>query len=538
MKTNIKICNLRINHFATIESQEIHFTEGFNAIVGETGSGKSLILNAFNILLGNKADKKFIRKGCDFYTVEGTFQSKDPTVKKFFEEQNIFIESEFTIKRVVNREGSSKSFINLQSIPVSLIRSFALEFFDIIGQHENQKLLQSDYQLRLLDSYAGNAETLEKYRKPFQEFTENKKQLIALKEKFELAERQIDYLEFQIEQLESLSPTTEEEQKLIQEKESIQSIVDNNQGIQKALQIVSEDNQGNLIQFAKNIESILSVTNLPGSLKEKVEGIIDLSSEISFELSRLLTDEDSEGRLGEIIDRLDAYQKLKRKFKTDTQGLQETLEGFQKQRDEFLSIESEIEKTQAQIANLKNKLWTLSRLLHDTRRNLAVDLTQELQKIFKKINLSECEIKFDFDEVEDFKPTGRTLLTTLIQTNPGEDFQPISKIASGGELSRILLAFRTCCADPESISIFLFDEVDAGIGGKTAKMIGSLIKEISENTQVIAITHLPQIAAFANNLIHVYKDTKSKDKEKRTWTNTETIESKDRDDFIKEMAPI
>ena len=359
-----------------------------------------------------------------------------------------------------------------------------------------------------------------------------------MKEKFERAESQIDYLEFQIDQLQTLNPSTKEELELVQEKESIQSIVDNNQGVQKALQLVSEDNQGNLIQFAKDIDSILSVTNLPNLFKEKVDCIIELSSEISFELSKLLTDEDSQERLSEIIDRLDAYQKLKRKFKTDTKGLQETLNDFQKQRNDYLGIETEIDKTRAQIANLRNKLWTLSRLLHDARRNITEELVQELQKIFKKINLHDCQIKFEFDEIEDFKASGRTILKTLIQTNPGEDFQPMSRIVSGGELSRILLAFRTCCSDPESISIFLFDEVDAGIGGKTAKMIGSLIKEISQNTQVIAITHLPQIAAFANNLIHVFKDTKSKDKEKRTWTNTETISSSHRKNFLRDMAPL
>lgn len=538
MNPNILISNLRINHFATIESQEIHFTDGFNAIVGETGSGKSLILNAFNILLGNKADKKFIRKGCDFYTVEGTFRSDDKEILQFFKEQNIFIENEFTIKRVVHREGSSKSFINLQLVPASVIRNFALEYFDIIGQHENQKLLQSEYQLRLLDIYAGNQDTLEKYNKPFSTFKKLGNELVELNEKFDLAERQIDYLDFQISQLENLSPSVKDEESLIAEKESIQSVVDNNQGIQQALQIVSEEANCNIIQLAKNIESILSVTNLPTNLKDKVDGIIENASEISFDLSKLLTDESSDERLTEVIDRLDSYQKLKRKFKTDTEGLQESLEQFKEQRDEFLDIENKIEEIKAEIASLKNKLWTLSRLLHDTRRNLSTDLSQELQKIFKKINLNECQIKFELNEVEDFKQTGRTQLQTLIQTNPGEDFQPISKIASGGELSRILLSFRTCCADPESISIFLFDEVDAGLGGKTAKMIGSLIKEISEHTQVIAITHLPQIATFSNNLIHVYKDTKSKDKEKRTWTNTESILAENREEFLREMAPL
>lgn len=538
MNPNIRLCNLRINHFATIESQEIHFQPGFNTIVGETGSGKSLILNAFNILLGNKADKKYVRKGCDFYTVEGTFHSSDPGIKEFFSQNNIFVEDEFTIKRMVQREGQSKSFINLQSIPVNIIRKFSLEFFDIIGQHENQKLLQNEYQLRLLDHYAGNGETLENYRTPFLEYQSHQKQLIELNEKLDQAERQIDYLDFQVQQLQELSPSTEEEDNLIREKESIQSIVDNNQGIQKALQIVSEDPQGNLVQFAKHVDSIISVTNLPETLKEKVDTIIELSNEISFDLSKMLTEESSDERLSEIIDRLDDYQRLKRKFKTDTVGLQDTLQEFLDQRKEFLDVENQIEKIKANIASLKNKLWALSNVLHETRKNSSKTLSADLIKIFKKINLDECLIRFEFNEVEEFKRSGRTELASMIQTNPGEDFQPISKIASGGELSRILLAFRTCCSDPESISIFLFDEVDAGIGGKTAKMIGSLIKEISEHSQVIAITHLPQIAAFADNLIHVYKDSKSENKEKRTWTNTESIAPEQRETFLKEMTPL
>lgn len=538
MNPNIQLSHLRINHFATIESQEISFTSGFNAIVGETGSGKSLILNAFNILLGNKADKKFIRKGYDYYTVEGTFISKDPGIKNFFAENNIFVEDEFTIKRMVHKEGQSKSFINLQSIPVNIIRKFSLEFFDIIGQHENQKLLQSDYQLRLLDSYAGNLETLENYNTPFSNYQRLQKSLVDLNAKLDQAERQIDYLDFQIKQLEELDPSAEEEEALIREKESIQSLIDNNQGIQKALQIVSEDSQGNLVQFAKHVDSIISVTNLPDSLKEKIDQIIELSNEISYDLSKLLTEEGSDERLGEIIDRLDAYQQLKRKFKSDTEGLKLTLDDFLNQRQEYLDIENQIEKTKAELAALKNKLWALSNVLHETRKNVATQLSKELQKIFKKINLAECLIKFELVEVEDFKKSGRSELTSLIQTNPGEDFQPISKIASGGELSRILLAFRTCCSDPESISIFLFDEVDAGIGGKTAKMIGELIKEISSHSQVIAITHLPQIAAFADNLIHVFKKSSAKGEEKRTWTSTELISPSKRDNFLQEMTPI
>lgn len=537
MLPTIQINQLRISNFATIESQEIEFTEGFNAIVGETGSGKSLILNAFNILLGSKADKKYLRHGSDFYTVEGTFSCPDQKLKDFFQKHNIFIQDEFTIKRVVYKEGSSKSFVDLQNIPANIIRSFSLEFFDIIGQHENQKLLQNNYQLRLLDIFANQIENLNQYNKPFLELKENNKLLSTLEEKISIAERQIDYLDFQINQIEELSPTVEEEDDLILSKEKIQKLMASQKTISEISSLLS-DGQGSILSQVSSLKNLFSQIDLSEQLAEKITLLDSNISDISYEFSKMNTEHDSDNELEDIIDRLDAYQKLKRKFKTDTIGLVSQLNEFQKERNEYKNIQNLVDQTKQTISDLRNQLWKISTDLHQTRLNEAPKLSKGLIEKFKKINLNECLIKFDLKETDEFLETGRTNIKTLIRTNPGEEFQEIHKIASGGELSRILLSFRTCCKDPESISIFLFDEVDAGLGGKTAKKIGELISEISLNAQVIAITHLPQIATFADNIIHVFKATEGKAKDRRTWTRAEKVLKSKKDQFLKEMTPL
>lgn len=538
---NFYLQRLSLNNFATFENQSIEFDNDFNAIVGETGSGKSLILDALALIFGSRSDKKLIRKGSDQAIIEAVFNCEDERIKNYFDTiGHPVIDNEVVVKRIIYSNGKSKAFMNFGACQVQMLGEIAKRFIDVVGQFENQKLLSTDYQLVLLDQFCQHQPKVDLYAQKYKSLLDFR----AQQEKLEAKHREIaltkDYLEYQINELEKLSPTLEEEELLIKRKDFLMNR-EKFLGLKDSfLNILSEDEDSALTK----LHHLTNVANKNGNLfsvqfTNKLSEAISLLEDLSFELSSENGDiADEEENLEEIIDKLDSYSKLKRKFNLSTQELSEHLDKLKLELGTYNDLDLDLAKVKKQIDILSKELRLLANELHTERAKKAKTLEQKLTKMVQGLNMQGATIRLEVTMTNDIGPKGITALDFMAQTNPGEGFYRVKEIASGGELSRILLSLRQVVSSQDSISVFLFDEIDTGIGGATALKIGKALQNVSEFSQVVAITHLPQIAIHAKSLIEVKKQTIGKGGKERTVSLAQEILANQRENFIKSMMPL
>jgi DNA repair protein RecN (Recombination protein N) len=537
--SSIYLKNLNLRNFATFEDGQITFHQNFNTIIGETGSGKSLILDALQLILGQRADKKYIRKGSDFTIIEACFSIKNTNDKVFFTELGYPCENdEIVIKRIINRSGISKSYLNFQQCPLHLLQQFAKQFIDLVGQFENQKLLDPQYQIQLLDIFAKNSKQLLDYQNSYQQLQHLQQTLSELEtNKINNIQRH-DFLEFQIREYDSLCISPEEEQKLIEEKEKLINFEKNQESLQQIQTIIEGENcsiQGQFKSLIKQLEQFDVFTSYLPSLQQ-VQEILD---EISYETSNQLDEEIDEQRLSATIDRLDQIQKIKRKYNLELDQIASIINKYRDELNNIANTDEEIEKIKNQIKTVESNTHKIATQLHERRVQAAKEVSKLVTEYINHLNMNGASIEFSALKTDTLTNNGYTLLNVNAETNPGEGMYPLRQIASGGELSRILLAFRQVLASQDSISIFLFDEIDTGIGGETAIKIGETLQKVSTRSQVIAITHLPQIANFAHQLIDIKKESIIHQDKARTFSKINIInEKKNRSAYVKKMVPI
>jgi len=534
MNSKLNLSSVKLQNFATFSNQVINFEQSFNTIVGETGSGKSLILDALQMCFGARADKKLVRKGADFATIEVTFTCNTEKSKEFFNEIGYPFEDEIIIKRVIYNNGKSKSYLNFQSCPLNTLTTVARKFIDLVGQFENQKLLSEEYQLKLLDNYSGLNDTFLEYSSEYSKLNQLESKLIELNENKNRSLERKDFLEFQLNELNKLSPNISEEQELKEKKDRILNFEEEQKTYTRVSEIISESDSSLLTSISYLEREISSLSN-SHSLIDKISDIKAELEDISFEVSKNIGQEELEEDIEDIVDRLDSYQRLKRKYNTDTNGLITTLNKYQSEFDAIEIIDDEINKIHANISKVSMSCHKIAKSLHKTRLSNAKDLSKKLTNLVHKLNMNGAIIDIRIEERESLSSSGISNLSFYAQTNPGEGFHPIKDIASGGELSRILLSLRQVLSQTGSISVFLFDEIDTGVGGETALSIGKALAEVSKASQVIAITHLPQIVHCSDHMILVNKMTDSNEGLERTSSHVKHISKIEMDPYIKEM---
>lgn len=532
--------SLRLQNFATFENQVINFDPTFNAIVGETGSGKSLILDALQIIFGSRADKKLIRKNAEFSTIEATFCSTDSTIKDYFNEiGHPFEGNDILVKRIIYSNESTKSFLNFQACSGTLLTQFSKRFIDLVGQFENQKLLSEDYQLVLVDSFAGLQSDLINYNQMYSTLANLKHQQKELLHERTTRSQREDYIRFQIEELDKLSPSLEDEINLTSKKDFLLNF-EKRQSLISTLSSLISDDEVNIMSLLKTC--LFRAEKLPGILSEDtISKLYDAKSileDVSFDLSKTHdSDTESEG-LDFVIDRLDLYQRLKRKFGGSTETMLETYTEFKKELDSFINIDQRLELIMQKILTLESECLKFAEIIHTKRVNSAATLSIELTNKIRDLKMNGASIRISVIKTETLNFQGLSRVEFISETNPGEGFFKIKDIASGGELSRILLSVRQILSSSDTISVFLFDEIDSGIGGETALCIGRSLKDVSLSSQVLAITHLPQIASCAAQIINVSKSTTLIDSHPRTISLVEVISVDARADLLKSMSPI
>jgi len=547
MKTNDKksqdklfLKSLNLQNFATFENQSIQFDSKFNAIVGETGSGKSLILDALEIIFGGRADKKLIRKNADFASIEATFACNDREIKQYFLELGHPIEGdEILVKRIIFTNESSKSYLNYQSCSVQTLGQFSKRFVDLVGQFENQKLLSEDYQMVLLDSYAHLQNDIEDYQSMYLQLNSLKKDLHDLLQEKMLRAQREDYIRFQIEEIERLNPTIEDESNLLKKKEIIQNLEKRNQTLVSLSQTISEDDISilglikNCLQKAEKNPTIISE-----EIFTKLYDAKSILEDVSYEVSKNLETSIDEN-IEEIIDRLDLYSKVKRKFGGSTDIMISAYNEFKSELNSYGHIDEKINLTTKKLAELESRSMAFAEELHKIRIDKAQSLSIALTNKIRELKMTGASIKLVICRTDSLGPKGLSRIDFIAETNPGEGYFKVKEIASGGELSRILLAVRQLLSSNDTISVFLFDEIDTGIGGETALTIGKSLQDVAQFSQVLAITHLPQIATYADKIINVSKTTTMlNENTPRTISIIKEYGQSNKQEIIKAMNPV
>lgn len=529
MEANFYLKKLIIQNFATFKNQAIHFRPGFNAIMGETGSGKSLVLDALQLILGARADKKVVRKDTEYSLIEASFYCADPGIRQFLEHEGFPLQDkELIIKRLVYKNGSTKTYINHLACTVSFLSMFAKRYIDLVGQFENQKLLSETYQLHLLDHFAKLGPDVSNYQNQLHQYRSIKDRLSNLEQSQSQREQRLDYLNYQLQEIEKLNPTSQEEEDLLKKKNLLMN-VEKNQKVLFQLKDICEGGEGQLglLSQMKNFSTLLIKNKdfLFDHISESTE-LEDKFHQLFSDIEQKLDMELDPQELDGVIERLDLYQKLKKKFGGSVETILQNQVDFLKERDQLQSLDFNLEEMKSSLSGLKSSLLKLAKNLHVKRQSYATKLSKELTQRVQNLKMNGATIELVLEETEDFSEFGTSRASFVAETNPGEGFFKVKEIASGGELSRILLAIRQILSTYDSISIFLFDEIDTGIGGETANCIGKALKQVSENGQVIAITHLPQIAQFAEALILVQKDIQGESQSSRTESSVKEIVGK------------
>lgn len=539
MDSHFYLKHLIIQNFATFKNQQIRFKPGFNAIVGETGSGKSLVLDALQLILGGRADKKVVRRETEYSLIEASFHCQDQEVKKFLEREGFPIEShELVIKRLIYKNGSTKTYINHLSSTVSFLASFSRRYIDLVGQFENQKLLSESYQLQLLDQFAKLQPEAKIFQNLFHDYQKLKKERSDLEQSKNMREQRIDYLNYQLQEVEKLNPSSQDEEDLLKRKHLMINTEKTQKLCYQAKDIFegSEGQSGLLSQMRFLSSLFLKNPDLFQDQSDSVSQVIDQLDLLQSDIEKKMNFEFDPEEMEQAIERLDMYQRLKKKFGGTVETILQAQVEFLKERNQLEELEVNLDGLNGKMDVLSKDLTTKAQALHQRRKKAAKSLGDELTKRVRLLKMTGSTLNMEIHESEELHESGISKASFIAETNSGEGFYKVKDIASGGELSRILLALRQILSSYDSISIFLFDEIDTGIGGETANCIGKALMEVGSNGQVIAITHLPQIAQFAEALILVQKEVQAN--ENRTESVVKEIFGKMIQKEVKAMAQL
>ncbi|MDD7464369.1 MAG: DNA repair protein RecN [Anaerococcus sp.] len=531
------LSELFIDNFVIIKRQHIFFKEGFNVITGETGSGKSLILNAINLLLGKRADKDTVGKFSDKTIVEGVFELS-PSQRKKLEAKDIsFDDNKLIITRTIGKSSSSVR-INSRVANLSLVKEVTDNLIDIYKQGDSSNFMDKKNYLDIIDSYSRDKETLS-LRKEIKELYDEKNKLIERFEKFDLSDEEVqrekELINYQIEDISEIDLDTIDEEAIDREYKKLNNVTEIKESMEKMTELISSMDYDSLTvtRLLSEVDYELSkYSDYDEDTKDLYERLTNISDEVDEFYRDLDTykqglDQDPE-RLYQLEMLTQKIFDLKRKYGNSIDDIKTYYESILKRLDELDELSDLKTNINEKIADFDKKLYAKSKALHEIRVKKSKLLEEEIKNEIQSLNIVNGKFKISFKESPKPGPKGFDDLDFLIRTNKGEDLKSLSKTASGGEISRIMLSFKNVFADYDDIDTLIFDEIDAGISGRTAQIVGEKILDLSQRRQVISVSHLPQIATLSNNHILISK----KDLDKYTISEQESLSGKKRIDEI------
>ncbi|MFH2129630.1 MAG: DNA repair protein RecN [bacterium] len=497
-----------IQNLATVEKQVIEFNDGFTALTGETGAGKSIIIKAINLILGEKCPKDLIRAEEDFLAVEAVFNIEDNLpVLSLLEEQDIDQEGELTIRRKVHRNGKSTVFINGYTSRLSLLSLLGQHLIDLHGQHAQQSLLQTATHIDYLDQYAALRDDVTAFQELYQRLTRKQKEKAAFDESLADRIRQLDFIRYQIDEIESAGFTEDEEQLLLEEHR----LLTHGEKIIEALSPIAEWNDGQnspLTEIATMLRSLTDILKNAPDLKpiadEMQSGLITLEEVAAESIRYLNRIEINPERLDAVNERLSQLDGLKRKYGQTLKAILEFMMEQEGERNRLENMEGDSARLEEEIRDLTRQVQEKARALSENRLRKVPDFEKQVLGNLKELGLERSLFEVQHRLLPEDEASGQTYsqkgmdrIEFLITTNPGNPLKPLAKVASGGEISRIMLAIKTTLNEDITRGTMIFDEVDAGISGRVAETVGFKLVKLGSHRQVICITHSPQIASKA-----------------------------------------
>ncbi len=511
---------LSIENLAVIEKASIAFDDKLNVFTGETGAGKSILIGGINAILGGRVSKDIVRAGTEKAVVTGLFDDLPESVKAKLSDNGFAVDDELLLQRDIHADGKSTARINGRATTVAILRDIASELIDIHGQHDNRLLMDGDNQREILDSYGKNSGLLSEYATAFKEFSALSRKIKEVSRKKTESLERAELLRERLEELDRYNFSADEEETVKQKIEELRNAEYISENLYNAQTAISGDDDTDgaysMLEHCKNSVSSLSDT-IPelDKLAERISDMLVELEDIREEIVQRIPDEDEDtaGMLGVLEERLSVILRLQRKYGTD---LAQILENSEKWRNELYEIDNGddiIEELTEKKKEAGEKVKRLATELTGRRKKAADELAKRISAELTFLDMPDIRLVFDISQ-DKVTLSGMDKVEMLISVNKGEDLKPMSKIASGGELSRIMLAVKNVLAETDKLHTMIFDEIDTGISGRAAAKVGLKLHEAAENRQILCVTHLAQIAAMADTQLLIKKTSD----EKRTYT--------------------
>lgn len=532
------LSNLKISNIAIIKEAVVDFNDGLNVLTGETGAGKSIVIDAINAILGERTSRELIRTGSDVAEVSAMFSHISSAVNELLIENGIPVEEDNTLLlyRKMTLDGKNVCKVNGNTVTVSMLKRIGQSLINVHGQLDNHNLLNDELHYTYIDSYAENSDIKNDYLSSFNDYCECKRLYDNLIVDESEKARKIDLLTYQINEITDADikigewDELEKRKKVLQNAEQLMTLING------AVELMDGSDSFNGISDMLNTASNSLVK--ASSYDESLNNIADTVSEMSYNINDCVTElkdfiynfDVNPSELNEIEDRLDVFFRLSKKYGSDETKILQFLENAQKELDEIAFSDRKKEELEIQLKEKYSTLVASGKKLSDNRKKYGEKFINEVKSELSFLDMTSIVFEIVQNQ-KSFDETGADEIYFLISANAGEEPKPLSKIASGGELSRIMLAIKNVLASKDNINTLIFDEIDTGVSGRAAQKIGIKLKEVSQNRQVLCITHLAQIACFANNHYLISKS----ERDNKTFTKIDCL---DNDGRIQELARI
>ena len=528
---------LRLNNLAIIKNLNLEFNEGLIAMTGETGAGKSIILDGISLLIGERNQTEMIRTGEESLFAEGVFDLSEEQVQRLKRIGFDIEDNELIISRYFDRNSKSKVTVNGIRMTVSKLKELMSHILDLVGQHEHQFLLNKNYHLGLLDKFLNKdgTDTVKKIRENVINLKNLNKKIEEIEtEKSKITEKK-DIFEFQLNEINNLDLKENEDNELEDEYKILFNSGKIGEKLEESLQRLKEGEYSvlsSLGKIKKNFEQLSGISEVYNEVKDKIESIMYEVEDVTYSVEAFSQETKTDDkRLEKVVQRIDEINKLKLKYGSTIEEILSFRDEIEKKLALINFENGELEQLKKEKKEKKEEYFRDCQKLSKMRKSIAEKFESTIDNQLKDLNMGNARFKVEFSERAVISPRGTDDAEFMMTTNPGENFKPLSKIASGGEISRIMLALKSVFSTVDNISVLIFDEIDTGISGETVRKVAEKLKELSKTVQVICVTHSPQIAAKGNQQFFIKKEIENN----LTETKVRELNTEER---IREIARI
>jgi DNA repair protein RecN (Recombination protein N) len=528
---------LQIENYAIIRSLKIPFHEGLTAITGETGAGKSILMGALSLILGNRADTEVLFDKSRKCIVEASFNISGLNLQTYFNQFDLDYQDDTIIRREINEHGKTRAFINDTPVNLSTLKTVSSFLVDIHSQHQTLMLQNVGFRLQLIDQFAQNHELLHAYQQALRQWRTKKNDFENLKQKCEQAALKYDYNTFTIGELEKASIQSGEQSYIEQKIKELSHAENIKSHLYNAAMLLSEQEGNNILSLLKAVQNeCRSLENLGNDyelFRQRVDNLLAETQDLSYEISKKSDNiEINPELLEQLNDRLDLLFSLQSKHHVqDNEALLALLDTLRNEAASYSDDKELLAEMEKETALLEKKVRELAQNVTASRKKAVPALESAMEEHLRKLGMTESRFCVQLQETEDLHDNGSDIVTFLFSANTGIAPADMSKIASGGEMSRIMLCLKSIITDSMYLPTIIFDEIDTGISGETASKVGQMMQSLADNHQVIAITHLPQIAARGQHHYLVYKQII----DNQTHTNIKKLDMQEREQMLATM---